>query len=543
MGITPSPSTDLDAVVVGAGFSGLYMLKQLTDQGFSVRVFEAGDGVGGAWHWNRYPGARTDSDSMIYAFSEWFDPDLIGQWRWRERYSTQAEIEHYFNWVTEKLDLRQHIDFNTRLASAVFDESGGRWVLTTESGTTTTARFFIPAVGALSEPNIPSLDGLDEFTGMWCHSARFPREGIDFNGKRVVVVGNGATGVQIVPEVARRAASVTHLIRSPYHIVPGRNHVLTNTDIDGGKRDIVDILRYARETFGSFPYDFKGTALETDPETRQAVLEKAWARGGFGFLFVFADVLASTDANETVMQFLREKIKSLVKDPETAATVTPTDPWLTKRPPLDHGYYASLNRENVSVINIKDHPIDRITETSIHLDGGQEIEVDVIVFATGFESYTGALNAIDIRGRDGVALRERWRDRPRNYLGLMSARFPNMFTLYCGAYNPAPFTNGPSLIEQQAEWIRKWIVFLSAEGYETIEPSEAAEEEFFSTHAAIANSTLIPRTASWWTRDTPGHRGESRLVMSWTGGFPAYRRLCDESTPEVNGTSLLQLCR
>jgi cation diffusion facilitator CzcD-associated flavoprotein CzcO len=540
---SPVGQADYDAIVIGAGFSGLYILKRLRDIGLSVRLYEAGGGVGGAWYWNRYPGARTDSDSMIYAFSDWFDKDLVKEWSWSERYSTQPELEQYFNWVTEKLALREHIEFNTRLASAVFDETSSLWTLTTEAGVKATTRFFIPAVGALSKPNIPELRGMDRFRGSAHHSTEYPSEGIDFDGLRVAVIGNGATGVQIVPEVAKQARSVVHLIRSPYHLVPGRNHVLTDDEVKETQSNITEIFDHSRTTFGSFPYDFVGAALDLSPEDRRAEYQKSWDQGGFTFLFLFADVLASKEANDTTMEFLQEKIRALIKDPETAALVTPTDPWLTKRPPLDHGYYASLNRENVSVVDIRSNPIATVTENSLLLHDGTEHEIDVILFATGFDSYTGSLSAIDIRGRDDVALTQRWADRPRNYLGLMSAMFPNMFMLYCGPYNPAPFTNGPSLIEQQSEWILQWIEHLQINGYASIEPRESAEEKFFAHHSEIANATLIPQTASWWTRAAPSYEGAHRLVMSWAGGFPEYRRLCDEAAAGALDDFVLQPTR
>ncbi|WP_409185929.1 flavin-containing monooxygenase [Amycolatopsis sp. VS8301801F10] len=520
-----SVEADYDAIVIGAGFSGLYILKRLRDLGLSARLYEAGSGVGGAWYWNRYPGARTDSDSMIYCFSEWFDEDLVREWGWRERYSSQPELERYFNWVADRLDLRRDIDFDTRLRSAVYDEQAALWTLTTEQGSVATARYFIPAVGALSDPNVPDFPGLADFQGPCHHSAQFPKDGIDFAGKRVAVIGNGATGVQIVPEVAKTADSVRHFIRNPCHLVPGRNHVLAEADVEATKEAITEILGYSRNTFGGFPYDFLGTALDTSPAERQAAYQKSWEQGGFTFLFLFADVLASREANDTTMDFLREKIRTLVRDPATAGLVTPTDPWLTKRPPLEHGYYSALNRDNVHVVDIKANPVDAVTSNAIRLADGTEHEADVILLATGFDSYTGSLSKIAIRGRDELPLTARWADRPRNHLGLMSAKFPNMFMLYCGPYNPAPFTNGPTLIEQQAEWILDWIQYLDANGHVAMEPTEAAEEEFFALHSEIANSTLIPETSSWWTRAAGAD--EPRLVMSWAGGFPEYRRLCD----------------
>ncbi|WP_158211621.1 flavin-containing monooxygenase [Alkalihalobacterium alkalinitrilicum] len=519
---------EFDVIVIGAGFSGLYILKRLRDIGLSVKLYEAGDDVGGTWYWNRYPGARTDSDSMVYCFSDWFDKDIAHEWTWPERYSTQSDLLRYFRWVVDRLDLRSDIQFNTRVSSAVYDEQSTRWLITTTSGRKVAARYFVPAVGALSHPKIPDLKGLDRFQGDWYHSSRFPAEGVDFDGKRVAVIGSGATGTQIVPEVAKVADQVFHFIRDPYHLVPGRNHTLNNEDTEAVQRNIQEIWEYSRNTFGGFPYDFVGNALDFSPEERRRIYEKNWKQGGFPFLYLFGDVLADKEANETTQEFFREKIRQLVRDEQTADIITPKTPWLTKRPVLDHGYYAACNRDNVSLIDMKSTPIEQITEQGIRTKEGTEYDIDVIVMATGFESYTGSMLSMDIRGRNHIRLKERWADRPHDYLGITVNSFPNMFMLYCGPYNPAPFTNAPTLIEQQGEWIVDWIKFMRKNGYASLEPRQESEEEFFEQHMQIAEGTLIPQTSSWWTKQTKDPNRKGLLLMSWAGGFPAYRQLCDE---------------
>jgi cyclohexanone monooxygenase len=530
--VAPSESeltatSELDAVIIGAGFSGLYMLQRLRELGLKARVYEAGSDVGGTWYWNRYPGARSDSDSTVYCFSDRFSEDLLRQWEWSERYPSQPEILRYLQWVADKLQLRSQICCGTRVSSAVYDDEANRWTLTIDAGQQVSARMFIPAVGVLSKPNIPAFEGLEEFAGQWFHTSRMPREGVDFSGKRVAVIGNGATAVQVVPEVAREAADVWEFQRNPYHCIPGRNHRLDADDWNEIHAHHKEIWDKARSNFGGFPYaDFLGPAADFAPDQRRQILERSWMQGGFPILFAtFDDVISNPETNDEYLAFLRSKIHEIVRDSAVADLVMPKVPFVTKRPPIEHGYYAAFNRENVTLVDMKSSPIKRITPKGIRTSD-REYEVDIIVLATGFDAYTGSMLAMDIRGRGGKPLGEKWRGDLRAYLGLSVSDFPNMFMVYCGPFNPAILTNAPTLIEQQGEWVTQCIRHMRARGYDYIEARPEAEDRFLKLHGEISNATLIPQTDSWWTGTNI--EGKARQLLSWCGGFPAYRQLCDE---------------
>lgn len=519
---------ELDAVVVGAGFSGIYMLERLRRMGLSVLVLEAGTDVGGTWYWNRYPGARSDSDSMVYCLSDRFSEELLKEWEWSERYPSQPEIQSYLRWVVDKLDLRRHMEFGTRVVSASYVDSRHVWEVSTDAGTHVTARFFIPAVGALSHPVVPDLPGIDTFQGQWYHSARLPVEGVDFAGKRVAVIGNGATAVQIVPEVAKEASEVWEFVRHPYHCLPARNHQLDEDDWREIHAHHEEIWEQARQNFLGFPYrDFLGMASDFSAEQQQQILEECWMTGGFPFgLCTFADVLTDRKTNDIFMSFMKEKIGQIIHDPGRAAMVTPQDPFASKRPPLENGYYAAFNRDNVHVVDMKLSPITEITSSGIRTRE-REYEVDIILLATGFDAFTGSLLNMGIVGRGGLTLSEKWAGGPRDYLGLMVHGFPNMFMLYCGPFNPAILMNAPTLIEQQGEWISGCIEHLRAGGCQYIEPQQEAEDQFVALHEAVASATLIPETSSWWTGTNV--EGKAHGLLSWCGGFPEYRRMCDEA--------------
>jgi cyclohexanone monooxygenase len=518
---------ELDAVIIGAGFSGLYMLARLRRLGYSARLFEAGGDVGGTWYWNRYPGARSDSDSTVYCFSDRFDEDLLREWEWSERYPSQPEILRYLRWVADRMGLRGDIRFDTRVSSSVYDEQANRWTVRTDAGEQVRARLFFPAVGVLSNPVVPDFDGLDSFTGQWFHTARMPREGVDFTGKRVAVIGNGATAVQIVPEVARDAAHVWEFQRNPYHCLPGRNHRLDADDWDEIHTHHKEIWEQARNNFGGFPYsDFVGVAADFSPEERRQLLEESWQKGGFPLAFAtFSDVAENTETNDEYLDFLRSKIDEIVRDPAVAELVMPKVPFVSKRPPIEHGYYAAFNRDNVTLVDMKSSPVQCVTPTGIRTADG-EYEVDIIVIATGFDAFTGSLTAMEIRGRGGQLLSEAWAGGPRDYLGLAVSGFPNMFMVFCGPFNPAILTNAPTLIEQQGEWIIQCLEHMSAAGRDCVEALPEAEREFLRLHREVSEQTLIPGTDSWWTGANVA--GKTRTVLSWCGGFPEYRRLCDE---------------
>ncbi len=527
--------SEVDAVVVGTGFSGLYMLRKLRDLGLSARAFEAGADVGGTWYWNRYPGARCDSDSTVYCFSDRFDPEMLAEWTWTERYPSQPELLRYFQWTVDRQDLRRDITFSTRVTAANYDDTTNRWLVTTDGGETVSARYFIPAVGPLTKPNVPDVKGLETFAGQWFHTARMPQEELDYTGKRVAVIGNGATAVQLVPALAHQAAHVYSFTRNPYHCLPGRNQELDPDDWEDIRTNHTDIWAQARNNFGGFPYaDFKGVAEDFSDAEIQHIFEDAWSKGGLPLAFsTFADTVTSEATNKLFLDFLGGKIASLIRDPELARELTPTSPFVSKRPPIEHGYYSAFNRDNVSLVNIKTAPIEEVAATGLRTADGKEYDVDIILFATGFDAFTGALLAMDIRGKDGRRLADKWADGPTNYLGLTVEGFPNMFMIYCGPYNPAILTNGPTLIEQQGEWIADCLEHLRNNGFQSIEPRQQAEEEFVQLHTEIANATLIPTTDSWWTGTNIA--GKPKALLSWCGGFPEYRRVCDEAAQTYAG--------
>lgn len=536
-----TPGEELDAVVVGAGFSGIYMLKRLRDAGFAARGYEAGKDVGGTWYWNRYPGAGSDSDSTVYCFSDLFSEELLREWEWSERYPKQQEIHRYLRWVTDKLGLRKDIECNTRVTTAIYDDSRTRWDITTETGKRVSARYFIPATGALSKPLIPNFPGLGSFQGECYHTARLPEQGLDYTNKRVAVIGSGATAVQIVPEVAKVAAFVWEFQRHPYHSIPARNHKLDKEDWQDIHACHKEIWEQARHTFGGFPYkdlDFDRVSHAFSPREQRRILEEAWLKGGFFLLFSgFADVFLDREANRLYTDFLREKIAQIVHDPIIAAKLTPTELFGTKRPPLEHGYYAAFNRDNVGLVDMRETPIASITPKGIRTSA-REYEVDIILLATGFDAYTGTLLDMDIQGREGRRLQDKWSRTIEDYLGLMVHGFPNMFMLYNGPYNPAALVNGPTLIEQQGDWILTCLQYLRQNNVATIEPRQEAEQRFVALHQGIAEATLIPQTASWWTGTNV--EGKQRTMLSWCGGFPGYKDLCDAATASNYAECLLE---
>ncbi|HZZ51712.1 MAG TPA: NAD(P)/FAD-dependent oxidoreductase [Pseudonocardia sp.] len=527
-------SQEFDAVIIGAGFSGLYMLHRLRQLGMSVRVYESGSDVGGTWYWNRYPGARSDSDSIVYCFSDRFDAQLLREWEWSERYPSQPELLRYLQWVADRLDLRRDIRFNTKITEAAYDEHTNRWTVRAQNGEQVSAKVFIPAMGILSEPMIPGFAGMESFRGELCHTARMPAQGIDFAGKRVAVIGNGATAVQIVPEVAKDAEHLWEFQRNPYHCIPGRNHRLDPDDWTEIHDRHGEIWERARNNFGGFPYtDFLGLGRDFTAEQRRALMEQGWRKGGFQLAFAtFSDVVTDAEINREVLDFVREKISGLIHDPELAELVSPDVPFATKRLPIEHGYYSALNRDNVTVVDIKKAPIQEITPTGIRTSEG-DYDVDVILLATGFDAYTGAFKNLDIRGVGGQLLAQQWADGPRSHLGIAVSGFPNMFMIYCGPYNPAILTNAPALIEQQGEWIVACLQDMAARGYDYIDARPDAEDEYLRRHRKFADDTLIPQTDSWWTGTNV--TGKGRTLLSWCAGFPEYQKLCEAETGDYAG--------
>ncbi|HWO94620.1 MAG TPA: NAD(P)/FAD-dependent oxidoreductase [Dehalococcoidia bacterium] len=519
---------DFDAVVVGAGFSGLYMLRRLRDVlGLSARVYEAGGDVGGTWYWNRYPGARCDSESIYYCFSDNVSEELLQEWTWSERFAAQPEILRYLQFVADRLDLRRDIQFNTRITAAHWDEAANLWRIHADDGTVVTATYFISALGCLSQKNLPDFKGLDSFQGDWYHTGAWPHEGVDFTGKRVAVIGTGATAVQVVPEVAKQASHLYVFQRTPNYDIPGENRPLDEAYMQSVKASYREIWRKARDAGNGFPYQVEDrSALSVTPEERQAIFEAAWKQGGFYVGFgTFNDFLLSKEANDTIAEFIRSKIRETVHDPEVADLLSPKDyPFLTKRPPLEHGYYEAFNRDNVTLVDIRRSSIEEITPRGVRA-GGKEYEVDSIIFATGFDAMTGALLAIDIRGTGGQTLKEHWADGPLTYLGLATNGFPNMFTI-TGPQSPSVLTNMPVAIEQHVEWISDCIAYMREHGLSRIEAQREAEDGWVDHANQIANMTLLLQTDSWWVgANIPGKK---RIAYPYVGGLGNYRKVCDD---------------
>jgi len=527
MSTSPARSTDLDAVIIGAGFSGLYMLHRLRDEmGLSARVYETGGGVGGTWYWNRYPGARSDSDSYIYCYS--FDRDLLQEWEWSERYPEQHEIRAYLEHVTDRYDLAKDIRFETRVTAATFDEDAAAWTVETDTGERVTARFVITAVGALSAANTPSFEGVGSFRGASYHTGRWPHEGVDFSGLRVGVIGTGASAVQAIPLIAREASDLTVFQRTANYIVPANNGPVPPETVAARKADYDNIWQRVRDSnFGFELYFLEKGALDVSDEELERELMARWEEGGFGiWLGAFADIFFVDEANAKVRAFLHDRIREKVSDPETAELLIPKGyPFGVKRNPLDSGYYETFNLDHVHLVDVKANPIAAITEEGLRLEDGTAYAFDAIVYATGFDAMTGPMNKIDIRGRGGRLLREKWADGPRTYLGVTSAGFPNLFTI-TGPQSPSVLSNMPVSIEQHVEFIGRIIGDLDARGAATIEATPEAEEEWVAHNQELANGTLFPTADTWYMgANIPG---KPRVFMPNLDFVGPYRAKCDD---------------
>jgi len=513
----------LDAVVVGAGFAGLYMLHKLRQLGLEARVFERGSGVGGTWYWNRYPGARCDVESMEYSYE--FDEALEQEWVWSEKYATQPEILRYAEHVAERFDLLRDIAFDTPVESAHWDDAAGRWLVTTPGGGVS-ARFVVMATGCLSSTNLPDFPGLDSFRGEWVHTGDWPHEPVDFSDKRVAVIGTGSSAIQSIPIIAEQAGHLHVFQRTPNYSVPAHNEPLppeTQADVKARYRDLRTANRASPSCFGAELPPARPSALLDSAEERRTVLEERWRMGGLPFLGGYADVLTDAEANATVAEFVREKIHELVADPEVADLLSPDQVVGCKRMCVDTGYYQTFNRDNVTLVDIHDRGIDAITETGLRV-GDDEYEFDLIVFATGFDAMTGSLLKVDVEGRDGVTLKEKWAAGPRTYLGLQIAGFPNLFTV-SGPGSPSVLTNMLVSIQQHVEFITDCLAYMAEHGKARIEAEPSAEDEWVGVVNTIADQTLFPTCNSWYLgANVPG---KPRVFMPFVG-FPPYAAKCDE---------------
>jgi cation diffusion facilitator CzcD-associated flavoprotein CzcO len=519
--------TNFDAIVIGAGFSGLYMLHRLREAGFSVRVYEKGNGVGGAWYWSRYPGARCDSESIYYNYT--FSEELYKEWTWSSRYPEQAEILRYLNFVADRLDLRRDIQFNTEIKAAHYDETNNLWRIDLNDGTRVSAKYFITGVGCLSvnATNVPAIKGLDRFEGKWYHTGAWPHEKIDFKGKRVGVIGTGSSGVQAIPVIAQKAEHLTVFQRTPQYTIPARNRPLDLEFIEKTKENYSEIRRQMHESFGGFPGN-RGdhSALEEPPEKRQSVYEAAWEAGGLAIRSTYKDIMTNETANNTVSDFLRSKIREIVQDPEVRGKLMPTYFFATKRPVLDTNYFETYNRKNVTLVDLRKSPIEEITPKGLRTTEA-EYELDFLVFATGYDGVTGPLFKIDIRGKDGLSLKEKWEDgaQVKTYLGLSTAGFPNFFII-TGPESPSVLSNVPVAIEQHVEWIGDCIQYLHDHGVETIEAKAKAEEAWSIHCKEVADSTLYTKTDSWLTGANIADK--PRGFPIYIGGIGQYRQIIDE---------------
>jgi cyclohexanone monooxygenase len=513
-----------DAVVVGAGFAGMYMLRRLRERGFSAHVFEAGDNVGGVWYWNRYPGARCDVPSLAYSYS--FCEELQQEWDWTERYASQPEILRYAEHVADRFGLRRDITFGTRVTSAAFDEQASRWTITTDSGHRVSARFFIPAVGCLSAARTPDLPGAESFRGETYHTGHWPHTPVDFTGKRVAVIGTGSSGIQLIPKIAEEAERVVVFQRTPNFSIPARNRPLTAEEVNETKSRYAQIRAdmWRTATGALHPSTGKGV-LEVDEHERLAEFELRWDVGGTGFMAAFTDILRNADANRAAADFVRGKIRQVVKDPEVAEKLCPSDhPIGTKRICVDTDYYQTFNRANVELVDVRDTPITELTGNGVRTTGA-EYDLDVIVYATGYDAMTGAMTRMDIRGAGGRSLAEAWRDGPRTYLGLAVAGFPNMF-IVSGPGSPSVLVNCIMAAEQHVEWISDLLEHLRASGGDRVEAEAASQDEWVSHVNEVADRTLYPQANSWYTgANIPG---KPRVFMPYVGGFNVYRERCDE---------------
>lgn len=516
----------LDAVIIGAGFSGLYQLHLLRDRlGLNARVLERGDGVGGTWYWNRYPGARCDSESHSYSY--YFSDELLKEWEWSERYPQQPEIVRYLNFVADKLDLKRDIRFETTVTGARYDAAANRWTVETAGGATVTAKYLITAVGCLSSANVPNIPGLDRFKGDWYHTGTWPHEGVDFTGKRVGQIGTGSTGIQAVPVISETAGHLTVFQRTANYSIPAQNGPLSDEFKRWARENSDEIRRTMHSSTNGHPFLIEDRKVfDVSQEERQAIYDKAWEVGGLRFRSVFQDLLFDKAANDTAAEFLKSKIREIVKDPETAEALSDIDhPFATKRPPIDTGYFEAYNRDNVSLVNLRKTPIVEITETGIRTTEA-DYDLDIIVFATGFDAMTGSLLKLGIVGRDGLSLNEAWEAGPRTYLGVQVAGFPNMFTI-TGPGSPSVLCNMPVAIEQHVEWVTDCIAHLEERGIERIEPTEEAVAGWVEHVNAMADATLLPQAGhSWYLgANVPG---KPRVFMPYAGGMAKFRGICDE---------------
>ena len=518
---------ELDVIIVGAGFAGLYLLDRLRSMGMFVQVFEAGDAPGGVWYWNCYPGARVDSPGPMYQFSR---DDLWRDWKFSELYPSWQEIREYFHYVDKKLDLSRDIRFNRRVNEADFDPARNRWTVYSSDGSVTRARYFVLCTGLGSKPYIPELPGLSDFAGERHHTALWPQQGLDLAGKRVGVIGTGASGVQVAQEAAGVAAHLTVFQRTPNLALPMRQRKLDDDTIRRMKGDYPRAYQKRRTTFGGFDYEFlEKSASEVSEDERRATFERVWNIGGFApWVGSFNDLLTNEHSNRAAYDFWRDKTPARINDPAVAEMLAPTEPihpYGTKRPSLEQNFFDIFNLSNVSLVDLRKTPIERVTRSGIKTAAGEH-DLDVLVLATGFDAVTGGLTGIDIRGTQGETLREKWAKGVRAHLGMAAAGFPNLLFVY-GPHSPNAFANGPTCAELQGDWIVGLLDHVRQRDWKRFEATAPGEEEWRTQVLALADATLFPQADSWYLgANIPG---KPREMLSFAGGLSTYMAKCNES--------------
>ncbi len=514
----------VDVVIVGAGFAGLYMLHRIRGIGLTARVLERGDDVGGTWYWNRYPGARCDIESIDYSYS--FDESLTREWRWTERYAAQPEILAYLGHAADRFDLRKHISFLTTVTAAQWNDTDNEWTVRCDTGETVRATYCVMASGCLSVAKQPDFPGLADFGGEWYHTGRWPHRQVDFAGKTVAVIGTGSSGIQAIPRIAATACRLHVLQRTANYSMPAQNRPLDDREIDDAVSTFADRRRICQHSDAGVPHPPPTeSTFELSEEQRLTRFEEGWQRGGINALSAaYSDFFTDETANRQAQDFARNKIRETVRDPETAELLCPKHHIGTKRTCVDIGYFETYNRDNVELIDVRAHPIERLTPTGIQLSD-RHLDVDIVVFAIGYDAITGALADIDIRGTDGVALRDKWADGPRTLLGLQTAGFPNLFTV-TGPGSPSVLSNMVVSIEQHVDWIADCLIHLRTLGLSRIEASQAAEENWMDHVADLAAETLYPQANSWYVgANIPG---KPRIFMPYVAGCGQYRHECEQ---------------
>ena len=521
-----SDNQEYDAIIIGAGFAGLYQLICLRDQlGLNCLIIETGDDVGGTWYWNRYPGARCDTES--HAYSYYFSDELLKEWTWSERYPGHAEIRKYINFVANKFNLKKDILFNEKVINAEFNENSNNWSLATNTGKQFQAKFVIAAVGCLSNTNIPNIKGLDSFEGKYYHTGNWPKTGVSFVNKKVGQIGTGSTGIQAVPVIAAEAKHLTVFQRTANYSIPARNAPLSEEFKDHVKKDHNYYKEFLKRTPNGHPFEISSRLVsDVSTEEMNQIYEKAWEKGGLQFRATFNDLVTNIDANKTASEFIKGKIRQTVTNKKFANILSDIDhPYAGKRPPIDSHYFETFNRDNINLIDLRSNPIMRIDNEGIQTKENH-FDLDIIVFATGYDAMTGPLLNMNITGKQNLKLKDYWKEGPQTFLGLQIPGFPNLFTI-TGPGSPSVLTNMPMAIEQHVEWVRDCISFMNNKNHSTIEADSKSADKWGDEVNAVANKTLLPTVKHSWYLGA-NIPGKPQVFMPYAGGLPKYTEVCNE---------------